>query len=74
MIKGKRLFQQYIIDALSCVKEKRFDYIKRNQKHLWSEIYQDIKDAIVRNDVDGDAIGKKIILPSNIFESPRYMI
>lgn len=34
-------------------------YIRRNQKDLRLEIYQNIKDTIVRDDVDDNAIGKK---------------
>ena len=52
LIKGERLFLKYIVDAFSCVKEERLDYIKRNQKDLWSKIYQGIRDALVHSDID----------------------
>nr|CAD1832249.1 unnamed protein product [Ananas comosus var. bracteatus] len=74
LISGGKLFQQYLVDAFSCVEEERLDYIRRNQSDLRVELYKGIKDAIVAGDVDGDAVGKKIILPSSFTAGPRYMI
>nr|CAD1844330.1 unnamed protein product [Ananas comosus var. bracteatus] len=74
LIKGGKLFQQYLVDAFSCVEEERLDYIRRNQADLRSEIYKGIRDAVVAGDVDGNVIGKKIILPSSFTAGPRYMI
>ena len=39
-----------------------------------SEIYQGIKDAVLKGDTDANVIGKRIILPSSHTGSPRYMI
>lgn len=74
LISGGKLFQQYVVDAFSCVEEERLNYIRRNQSDLRLEIYKGIKDAVVAGDVVGDAIGKKIILPSSFTAGPRYMI
>ncbi|XP_020082238.1 uncharacterized protein LOC109705866, partial [Ananas comosus] len=74
LISGGKLFQQYLVDAFSCVEEERLDYIRRNQSDLRAEVYKGIKDAIVAGDVDGNAIGKKIILPSSFTAGPRYMM
>lgn len=74
LISGGKLFQQYIVDAFSCVEEERLNYIRRNQSDLRLEVYKGIRDAVVAGDVDGDAIGKKIILPSSFTAGPRYMI
>ncbi|XP_020103317.1 uncharacterized protein LOC109720538 isoform X3 [Ananas comosus] len=74
LISGGKLFQQYIVDAFSCVEEERLQYIRRNQTNLRSEIYKGIRDAVVEGDIDGDAIGKRIILPSSFTAGPRYMI
>ncbi|OMO58886.1 DNA helicase [Corchorus capsularis] len=68
-----RLFQQYLVDAFSCVERQRLDYIRSNQNKLRSEIFQGIKDAVVRGDIHGSAIGKRIILPSSFTGGPRYL-
>ncbi|XP_020094143.1 uncharacterized protein LOC109714116 [Ananas comosus] len=62
LISGGKLFQQYIVDAFSCVEEERLDYIRKNQSDLRSEIYRGIKDAVVAGDVDGDAIDRPDIV------------
>ncbi|XP_020113189.1 uncharacterized protein LOC109727463 [Ananas comosus] len=74
LIRGGRLFQQYIVDAFTCVEEERLSYIRNNQSNLRSEIYKGIRDAVIEGDVDGNAIGKRIILPSSFTAGPRYMI
>ncbi len=63
-----------MVDAFSCIEEDRLDYIRRNQTNLWMELYSGIKDAVIAGDVDGNAIGKKIILPASFTAGPRYMI
>ena len=64
-----------MVDSFACTEEERLDYIRRNKKELQSKIYQDIKDAVVWGDVDGNAIKKKIILSSSfIMKSLRYII
>ncbi|XP_020080111.1 uncharacterized protein LOC109703807 [Ananas comosus] len=74
LVRGGRLFQQYIVDAFACIEEERLQYIRRNQANLRTEIYKGIRDAVVEGDVDGNAIGKRIILPSSFTAGPRYMV
>jgi hypothetical protein len=73
LIKGGRLYQQFLVDAFVNVEEDRLDFIRANKENLRSEHYKGIHDAIARGDVDGSTIGK-IILPSSLTGSPRYMI
>ena len=61
-------------DAYPLVEEDILDYIRKNQKDLWSKIYQGIQDAVTKGDTDPNAIGKWIIFPSSHIGSPRYMI
>lgn len=73
LIKGGRLFQQYIVDAFTCVEGDRLDYIRRKQSDLRSDLYGGIRDAVDRGDTDGSSIGKRIILPASFTGGPRYM-
>nr|CAD1836026.1 unnamed protein product [Ananas comosus var. bracteatus] len=68
LVRGGKLFQQYIVDAFSCVEEERLDYIRRNQGTLRTEIYKGIRDAVVAGDTDGNAIEQinKILLFSDV--------
>ena len=73
LIKGGRLYQQFLVDAFVNVEEERLDFIRANQENLRSEHYKGIHDAIARGDIDGSTTGK-IILPSSLTGSPRYMV
>ena len=73
LIKGGRLYQQFLVDAFVNVEEDRLDFIRANKENLRSEHYKGIHDAIARGDVNGSTTGK-IILPSSLTGSPRYMI
>ncbi|XP_055961830.1 uncharacterized protein LOC126681473 [Mercurialis annua] len=74
LLRGGRLFQQFIVDAFTCIEQERLDFIKRNQKSLRSEIYTGIRDAFYRGDMDSNNIGKRILLPASYTGSPRYMM
>ncbi|KAJ6957546.1 hypothetical protein NC653_039492 [Populus alba x Populus x berolinensis] len=73
IIKGGHLYQQFLVDAFVNVEEDRLDYIRANQKDLRSEIYKGIHEAVLNGDVEGFSTGK-IIVPSSLTGSPRYMI
>nr|XP_028952599.1 uncharacterized protein LOC103405083 [Malus domestica] len=74
LLKGGRLFQQFLVDAYATLEEDRLDYIRKNQKSLRSEVYKGIYDAVSKGDHDADNIGKRVILPSSYTGSPRYML
>ncbi|XP_038706450.1 uncharacterized protein LOC120001991 [Tripterygium wilfordii] len=73
---GGRLFQQYIVDAYTCIEDERLRYIrfKYQQEHFRSEIYSGMQDAFLRGDINAKSLGKRVILPSSFTGSPRYMI
>nr|XP_004295595.2 PREDICTED: uncharacterized protein LOC101292200 [Fragaria vesca subsp. vesca] len=72
LLKGGRLFQQFLVDAYANVEENRLFYIRKNQPDIRSETYVGICDASIREH-DGENVGKRIILPSTHTGSPRYM-
>ncbi|XP_038720003.1 uncharacterized protein LOC120012639 [Tripterygium wilfordii] len=74
LIRGGRLFQQYIVDAYACVEEQRLCFIRHNQKKLRAEGYQGICDAYANGNVAGSNVGKRIVLPSSFTGGPRYMM
>ncbi|XP_034903514.2 uncharacterized protein [Populus alba] len=65
IIKGGRLYQQFLVDAFVNVEEDRLDYIRANQKDLRSEIYKGIHEVVLNGDVEGFSTGK-IIVPSSL--------
>ncbi|KAF8109299.1 LOW QUALITY PROTEIN: hypothetical protein N665_0098s0027 [Sinapis alba] len=73
IIKGGRLMHQYIVDAYVATETERLRFINLNQKKLRTELYNNVCDAVERDDADATHIGKKFILPSSFTAGPRYM-
>ncbi|XP_038711762.1 uncharacterized protein LOC120005956 [Tripterygium wilfordii] len=76
LIRGGRLFQQYIVDAFTSIEDKRLRYVryKHQQDHYRSDMYKGIQDAFLNGDVVANSIGKRVFLPSSFTGSPRYML
>uniref|UniRef100_A0A6N2LTF1 ATP-dependent DNA helicase n=1 Tax=Salix viminalis TaxID=40686 RepID=A0A6N2LTF1_SALVM len=70
LIKGGRLYQQFLVDAFANIGEDRLDYIRMNQNDLRYDLYHNITEAVLKGDVQGSSTGK-IILPSSVTGSPR---
>ncbi|GFS12143.1 LOW QUALITY PROTEIN: ATP-dependent DNA helicase PIF1 [Elysia marginata] len=65
VFKGKKLTQRYAVDQWAKVEAGRLD-----KKILRAERYQGLMDAVQAGDVN--AVGVQVILPSNIYGSPRF--
>ena len=61
LLLGGRLFQQFIVDAYTCIEEERLRWFRTNQKKLRSELCSGLKDAILRGDTNPITVGKRII-------------
>ncbi|KAK1357306.1 hypothetical protein POM88_050562 [Heracleum sosnowskyi] len=70
---GGRLFQQYIVDAFSCIEQARLWWFRSHQTTLRSELYNHICDYIREGDGDSSKVGKSFILPAGFVGSRRYM-
>jgi hypothetical protein len=68
------LFQQFVVDAYTCIKEIRLMWVRRNQSALRTELHSRLRDVVIRGDTAPASIGKRIVLPSSFLGSPRYMI
>ena len=73
LLRGGRLFHQFLVDAFATVEGDRLEFIKSNQRQLRSELFQGVRDAVSRGDVSASSLGKRIILPASFTAGPRYM-
>ncbi|KAJ1701662.1 hypothetical protein LUZ63_001441 [Rhynchospora breviuscula] len=73
ILKSGRLLQQISIDMFACVDQSRMWYIHENQAVLRSDTYTNVRNDVINNDMFGQTVGKRIILPSSHVGSPRYM-
>ena len=73
LLRAKRLFQQYLVDAYCKIETERLQFLRREQTALRADCYQDLRDAILEGDGDPNSVGRRIILPSTFTGGPRYM-
>lgn len=73
LLRGGRLFQQYLVNAYISMEQNRLDYIESKQDSFRSEYLQGVHDALLRGDSDGHDVGKRTILPASFTGGPRYM-
>ncbi|KAM2613605.1 hypothetical protein TB2_028330 [Malus domestica] len=65
LLKGGRLFQQYLVDAYATLEEDRLDFIRANQDSLRTEGLKGIHEALKAGNAAGSAVGKRVILPTS---------
>ena len=73
LFKAGRLFQQYLIDAWAIFNQNKLNWIANHQSDLRFDLYHGLEDALLRQDVDFSAVGRRIILPSSYTGGPRFM-
>ncbi|KAG5517186.1 hypothetical protein RHGRI_037823 [Rhododendron griersonianum] len=72
ILRGGKLFQEFLVDAWAATEQNRLTYYKLNQARLRSSLYQDLTD-IGPDGLKPDQIGQRFILPSSFTGSPRHM-
>ena len=73
---GKRLFQQYLVDAWAACDQNKCDWIRSHQKNLRADLYNGLADALVQADTEPlnpANLGKRI-LPSSFVGGDRWMM
>ncbi|GKD98883.1 DNA helicase, partial [Tanacetum coccineum] len=73
LLRGGKLFQQYIVTAYCAIEQNRLDYIRQKQHDIRNEYLSGIYDAIVRGDRDGSDLGLRTVLTTSFTGGPRYM-
>jgi hypothetical protein len=74
VLRGGRLFQEYLVDAWASAEQNRLEWLLQNQNEIRASLYSGLVDHIhENNDVDLNQLGERKILPSSHTGSPRYM-
>nr|GEU38903.1 ATP-dependent DNA helicase PIF1-like [Tanacetum cinerariifolium] len=74
LVRGGRLFQQYLVDAYSFVEEQRLIWTRNNQDMLRVDLYHNVCDVVTRGDTNAAGLGQRIVLPGTFIGGPRYMM
>ena len=70
---SQRLWQQYLVDAWAVCDQNKLEWLRHNQSNLRADLYNGLADALLRNEEDASAIGRRIILPSSFSGGDRFM-
>ncbi|KAL3070174.1 hypothetical protein niasHT_039367 [Heterodera trifolii] len=71
---GGKLFQQYCVDEYVKIEGDRMDWIRYNQKKICAEAYKNVDNMLMRRAQErGLPLGRKVILPQIVTNSPRYV-
>ena len=75
ILRGGRLFQQYIVDMWASAEHTRLNYLRYHQDELRASVYSGLEDAIDSADGNADLhqLGQRVILPSSFVGGPRFM-
>lgn len=75
ILRGGRLFQQYVVDMWARADQNRLNYLRTHQDQLRASLYSGLEDAASHadNNVDLNELGRRIILPSSYTGGPRHM-
>ncbi|OMP10878.1 hypothetical protein COLO4_04200 [Corchorus olitorius] len=68
LLRGGRLFQQFVVDVFATIEEGRLRYIRQNQSAFRFDMLQNVRDAVSSGDYLGNSVGTRVILPG-----PRYL-
>jgi hypothetical protein len=71
---GRKLFQQYVVEAFVRVETSRLNWVKHNQYQLRVDSYTGLMDYLNKRKGDETVVGKMVILPSTFVGSDRYFL
>ncbi|GJS02537.1 helicase [Tanacetum coccineum] len=74
LLRGGRLYQQFLVDAYTAVEEQRLKWTRNNQDTLRVDLYHNLNDVVTRGDTHAEGLGKQIVLPRIFIGRLRYMI
>nr|KAJ0218381.1 hypothetical protein LSAT_V11C300119110 [Lactuca sativa] len=73
IVNASRLFQQYLVDAYTCIEESRLEYITKHQSNLRSDYVSGLYDALSKGDREARTVRKRVFLPASFTGGPRFM-
>nr|KAJ0206558.1 hypothetical protein LSAT_V11C500254100 [Lactuca sativa] len=73
ILNSSQLFQQYLVDAFTCIEDGRLQYFATHQENLRSEYVGGLYDALSKGDRESRSVRKRIFLPTSFTGGPRYM-
>ncbi|XP_022019109.1 uncharacterized protein LOC110919137 [Helianthus annuus] len=73
ILNGRRLLQQFLVDAYTMIESERLNYIRRQQANLRSETFENLQKYKSKGKEVLTDTGKPVILPSSFTGGARFM-
>ncbi|XP_022031084.1 uncharacterized protein LOC110932031 [Helianthus annuus] len=73
ILNGRRLLQQFLVDAYTMIESERLKYIRRQQANLRSETFENLQKYKSKGKEVLTDTGKPVILPSSFTGGARFM-
>lgn len=71
--RGGKLFQQYLVDSFAVIDQAVLEYLRHHQATIRADLYNGVQDALLQEDNDAEAVGRRTILPSSYTGGDRAM-
>ncbi|GKC50903.1 helicase [Tanacetum coccineum] len=71
LLRGRRLYQQYLVDTYMNIKEQRLQWTRNNQDALQVDVYHNLNDAFTRGGTNMEGLGKWICFAQKPYERSR---
>lgn len=71
--RGGKLFQQYLVDSYAVIDQAVLEYLRHHQSTILADLYNGVQDALLQEDNNVEAVGRRIILPSSYTGGDRAM-
>jgi Helitron helicase-like domain at N-terminus len=72
LFRARLLFQEWLVLTWAAIEHCRLTWIHDHQRQIHAELYSGLMDA-VHEGMDAGSIGRRVVLPSSVTSSPRYM-
>ncbi|XP_022038828.1 uncharacterized protein LOC110941494 [Helianthus annuus] len=73
ILNGRRLLQQFLVDAYTMIESERLHFIRRQQTKLRSETFENLQKHKAKGKQTLKDTGKAVILPSSFTGGARFM-
>ncbi|XP_076885786.1 uncharacterized protein LOC143535408 [Bidens hawaiensis] len=73
-LNSRSLFQQQLVDGYMMIESERLYYIRREQKALRCETFENLSNIKSKGNKDASKVGQSVILPSSFTGGARYMM
>lgn len=73
LLYGRRLLQQCVVNAFAVRDQAKLDWLLCYQSKIQADLYNGLADAVIQDECNPQALGKRILLPTGFTGGDRFM-